>query len=74
MTPDNTARAYPQLNEGQQVALSEMLRSHDFIHGLEGLGGHGEKRVAQGVDGCVTRRGLCGTWPRTHREGYRKSH
>ena len=45
MTVSNSARAYPELNEGQQTALSEMLRSRDLIHGLEGWAGTGKSKL-----------------------------
>jgi conjugative relaxase-like TrwC/TraI family protein len=49
MTPENTARAYPHLNQGQQVALSEMLRSRDYIHGLEGWAGTGKSELLKAL-------------------------
>ena len=49
MTPDSIPRTYPQLNEGQQVALSEMLRSRDTIHGLEGWAGTGKSELLKAL-------------------------
>jgi conjugative relaxase-like TrwC/TraI family protein len=49
MTADKSARAYPRLNEGQQIALSEMLRSRDFIHGHEGWAGTGKSELLKSL-------------------------
>jgi conjugative relaxase-like TrwC/TraI family protein len=49
MTPENAALAYPHLNQGQQIALSEMLRSRDSIHGLEGWAGTGKSELLKAL-------------------------
>jgi conjugative relaxase-like TrwC/TraI family protein len=49
MRAENTVRAYPHLNEGQQIALSEMLRSRDTVHGLEGWAGTGKSELLKAL-------------------------
>ena len=48
-TMENATRTYSHLNEGQRIALAEMLSSRDFIHGLEGWAGTGKSDLLKAL-------------------------
>jgi conjugative relaxase-like TrwC/TraI family protein len=43
------ANAYPHINEGQRKAITEILTSHDRVHGLQGLAGTGKTSTLSAI-------------------------